>query len=404
MTLIIGNDVGMGNGNHSRTGYDFKINRNGARLRHVDVMDSPGYVDPKHEVDYLNESDSSDQCYNGSYRGIHEPIASSSSRRFKRQKMSMTRGMEIQAQDYQAVARNSKNIMWTSTMDNCLTDLLLEQVRLGRKIEKGFHKDAWAAVVSTFNARCGTRLSKEHCKNRLKTWKKIYLSVKALLDHEGFRWDDKRKMVYADDEVWDYYIKLHPEANKYRYKAVRRFNELALIMGNEVAEGIPLRTCAEMNRYNTTNPGLEDVDGMDPAGSEDPEHWADSMHESDHSDQGVDRSSDEEATEEEPTTSTSSKESKRLKRNVAKEISESLAEMASALRMLAETRGRIDRANKPSKMKILFDEVKKIPNIDKRFLLAACDFLASDNNRAELFLAIDENLRHEWLLMHIPKS
>lgn len=93
-------------------------------------------------------------------------------------------------------------------MDGCLTDLLLEQVYLGRKIDNGFHKDAWKDVVPGFNARCRMKLGKEHFKNRLRTWRKIYLSVKALLDHSGFRWDDKHKMVCAEDHVWEEYIKV----------------------------------------------------------------------------------------------------------------------------------------------------------------------------------------------------
>lgn len=118
--------------------------------------------------------------------------------------------MEAQFKDsHEKASHAKKNIMWTRTMDRCLINLLAEQVYLGRRIENGFHKDAWDFVVQTFNARCGTRLNKGNFKNRLKTWRKIYPAVKALLSQNGFGWDEKHEMVYANDQVWDAYIKVH---------------------------------------------------------------------------------------------------------------------------------------------------------------------------------------------------
>lgn len=175
---------------------------------------------------------------------------------------------------------------------------------------------------------------------------------------------------------------------------------MAVIMGNDVADGSPLRIGADF-KMNGNGRALDDLDGMDPAGSVDPEHMAVCLHESDHSDRDVDGSS--QGGIQQPATSSTSKPCKRRKKSVAEGISQSLAEMARALRMLAEGRERAERANKPSKMKILFDEVKKIPNIDNRFIFTALDFLASDQNRAEMFLAIDEDMRHEWLLLHVPQ-
>lgn len=174
---------------------------------------------------------------------------------------------------------------------------------------------------------------------------------------------------------------------------------MAVIMGNDVADGSPLRIGADF-KMNGNGRALEDLDGMDPAGSVDPEHMAVCLHESDHSDRDVDGSS--QGGIQQPATSSTSKPCKRRKKSVAEGISQSLAEMARALRMLAEGRERAEKANKPTKMKILFDEVKKIPNIDNRFIFAALEFLASDQNRAEMFLAIDEDMRHEWLLLHVP--
>lgn len=85
MALIIGNDVG--NGSHSRTGAEIKINDNASGLKDVDVMYAAGSVDPEHEGDNMHESDSSDRGDDGSPQGgIHQPATSSSSKLSERQK------------------------------------------------------------------------------------------------------------------------------------------------------------------------------------------------------------------------------------------------------------------------------------------------------------------------------
>ena len=66
---------------------------------------------------------------------------------------------------------SSKKKMWTKPMERMFLDLLLEQVHLGRKGEGGFKKEAWIAIERTFNATMDLNLSRDHFKNKLKTWK-----------------------------------------------------------------------------------------------------------------------------------------------------------------------------------------------------------------------------------------
>lgn len=103
-----------------------------------------------------------------------------------------------------------KNMTWTNEMDSCLSRILVEQVLLGNKSESNnkFKHTAYDVAVFGLNERFQLDLTKDHVKNRIKTWKKLYACVKELLDHSEFRWDEKQKIVVAEDSVWKDYIKV----------------------------------------------------------------------------------------------------------------------------------------------------------------------------------------------------
>jgi hypothetical protein len=101
-----------------------------------------------------------------------------------------------------------KYISWTDEMDRCLTQLLVEQVMLGNKLEKNFKPVAYTAALTVLNDKFGLDLTKENIRNRLKTWKKQYRLVMELLSHCGFEWDERCKMVVANASDWNEYIKV----------------------------------------------------------------------------------------------------------------------------------------------------------------------------------------------------
>ncbi|KAK3020560.1 hypothetical protein RJ639_046910 [Escallonia herrerae] len=92
-------------------------------------------------------------------------------------------------------------------------------------------------MASLFNAKFKFQNKKDVLKNRHKTLRNLYKATKNLLDQEGFRWDETRQMVTADDRVWDDYIKVHPDARSYRIKSIPHFSDLCEIYKNTTVEG-----------------------------------------------------------------------------------------------------------------------------------------------------------------------
>ncbi|XP_027917610.1 L10-interacting MYB domain-containing protein isoform X2 [Vigna unguiculata] len=92
--------------------------------------------------------------------------------------------------------------IWTPEMDGYFIDLMLEQVSQGREVEDHmFSKKAWKHMSSMFNAKFNFQYEKDVLKNRHKTLRNLYRSIKNLLGQPGFSWDEKRNMVIVDDQV-----------------------------------------------------------------------------------------------------------------------------------------------------------------------------------------------------------
>ncbi|MED6170681.1 hypothetical protein PIB30_033333 [Stylosanthes scabra] len=140
---------------------------------------------------------------------------------------------------YQTCSSNdkekSKYVIWTSEMDSKLAKVLVEQVKKGNKVDNVFKPEALAAAVKALNEQFGLYLSKGHIKNRLKTWRKQFGVLKELLVQRGFEWNERQKMVVADDAVWNQYIKAHPDGRIFRAKSIENYDELCTILGNDKA-------------------------------------------------------------------------------------------------------------------------------------------------------------------------
>ncbi|KAI4337231.1 hypothetical protein L6164_015674 [Bauhinia variegata] len=126
---------------------------------------------------------------------------------------------------------------WTPPMDRCLIDLLLEQTTKGNKIGQTFITQAWNEMISSFNMQFKSHYDKEVLKNRYKHLRRQFNDVNNLLKQNDFSWNDKREMVVAEDNIWDAYTKVHPDARSLRVKTLPGYLKLRDIFRKESFEG-----------------------------------------------------------------------------------------------------------------------------------------------------------------------
>ncbi|TQE05076.1 hypothetical protein C1H46_009228 [Malus baccata] len=126
---------------------------------------------------------------------------------------------------------------WTPAMERYFIDLMLDQVHRGNRLGHTFNKQAWNDMLMMFNGNFGTPYDMNTLKSHYTSLWRQFNDIKNLLDQNGFSWDNTRQMVIADKYAWDTYVKVHPDAQVYRNKALMTFNDLCLIYAHTQADG-----------------------------------------------------------------------------------------------------------------------------------------------------------------------
>ncbi|CAN1859033.1 L10-interacting MYB domain-containing protein [Linum perenne] len=132
-----------------------------------------------------------------------------------------------------AAAGNRGRTYWQPSMDRYFMDLMMEQLRKGNQIDGVFRKQSWMEMIADFNSKFGFSYDVDVLKNRYKTLRRQYNVIKSLLELEGFRWDDHRQMVTADDSVWQDYIKIRTDARQYMTRPVPCYKDLCTICSGD---------------------------------------------------------------------------------------------------------------------------------------------------------------------------
>ncbi|XP_042511176.1 uncharacterized protein LOC122086442 isoform X2 [Macadamia integrifolia] len=305
----------------------------------------------------------------------------------------VVRSSQFEGMDDQDPPTNDRmKTKWTPPMDRYFIELMMDQVNRGYKVGNAFRKEAWAQILSLFNARFGLELDKESLRNRYRKLRMQYNALKTLLDHGGFRWDETRQMVTADDNVWDDYLKGHPEARSYRTKTVPNYNDLCVIYGHPTTDG--RHSCSGPDVDHDEKPGMEIEVWEEPispisAGRGDP--LIDTQESSSQSDEAMDISNQR---NKRPFALPSTMEHSRKRQRLSDQsMVDALREMAIAVTSLANKKEN-DSSNT---LENVVNALKAIPDVDEDLFLDACDLL-EDEQKAKMFLALDATIRKKWLM------
>ncbi|KAF7815604.1 L10-interacting MYB domain-containing protein-like isoform X4 [Senna tora] len=288
----------------------------------------------------------------------------------------------------------SKYVAWTDAMDRCLTELLVKQVMMGNKLEKNFKSSAYMSAVSVLNEKFGLHLTKENIMNRMKSWRKQYGLVKEMLSHGGFEWDDRRKMVVANDSEWNEYIKKHPKARHLRSRCIENYNELGVIVGNEQASGHWSETCERHHPTLNYEEHAETPAQILAIEDEETSHDDDD----DDDEESDDMQGSSEQTRARPSSSNSKQPSSK-KRRASDVMLEMMSLMAVDIGRIADA---LTKNNESSCcLEEVFEIVQNIAEFDDDLIIEACEYLCFDEKRALMFMKLDESLRKKWLLKRL---
>ena len=100
-------------------------------------------------------------------------------------------------------------LRWTDDMDSRLIDAMLEEVRLGNRVDGTWTTQAYNNIVEALRNAGVPDVSKNNVKNRLKTLKDKWREVHDLFKGtSGFIYSPLSKRFEAEDRVWDELIRV----------------------------------------------------------------------------------------------------------------------------------------------------------------------------------------------------
>ncbi|XP_058087527.1 uncharacterized protein LOC131234612 [Magnolia sinica] len=85
-------------------------------------------------------------------------------------------------------------------------------------------------------------------RNQLQTLKKKYNLTKLALSKSGFGWDEERKCVTAEPDVWDEFIKAKPKVVHIRNKSFPQLAQFDIICGDNSTTENAARTTANLEK------------------------------------------------------------------------------------------------------------------------------------------------------------
>ncbi|KAK9285420.1 hypothetical protein L1049_024613 [Liquidambar formosana] len=285
----------------------------------------------------------------------------------------------------------AKYVRWTPRMDDILTEVLRDEYHKGHKGDNGWKPTALQAAVNVINSQLGMSLNKENIRSRLKTWRGLYTAVQELLNQTGFGWNDTKKMVEAEDSVWDDYLQNHSDAAQFRHRSIDNFDDISLIIGNDQANGQGAQTGIEADNIvetidleaNTDNIGIEGIRFEF---------------------EGLSGNESQPATTQPLKSKLPSSQGNQLPKNKRKgrddAISTDLRFLGENIKIVADAINNRDKID----MDLLMLEIEKISNFDDDLVVEAMEYLSGDKKRADLFLALKENQKRIWLLKRLRRE
>ncbi|KAA1102417.1 hypothetical protein PGTUg99_033775 [Puccinia graminis f. sp. tritici] len=126
-----------------------------------------------------------------------------------------------------------RTLQWTSVMEKAAIQLYYDAALEGRRLDNGFKSDVHQHVVNKLNEQFpGAEFTISKCKSKLsQSFKKEYDAFLACRNASGFGWDEIRCEVTASNDVWEHFLKSHPQARRFRNQPFPEWEQLQVIFG-----------------------------------------------------------------------------------------------------------------------------------------------------------------------------
>ncbi|KAG8485938.1 hypothetical protein CXB51_002765 [Gossypium anomalum] len=259
----------------------------------------------------------------------------------------------------------SKQFRWTKPMEHLFLEILAEEAQKGNKPSNSFKAVSINRVAKAISERFQVHCDAKHVENHLRTVKNQWQIICTIRGESGFGWDDNLKMITCDRATYDATVMAHKKYEPFLNKSIDHYDEMALVVGKDMATGSFARTFADID--------LDD-DNQD----------------------SVPIDCENEEVEEVRTKVSSSGTSKRKRKNTQESaVNEQIKFMGEQLGKIANALEQFTVDKTPQ----LYEELMSMEEegFDDDFLCSVFDYLVSHESEAKAFLVKSKKHRKIWL-------
>ncbi|KAL2325485.1 hypothetical protein Fmac_024543 [Flemingia macrophylla] len=164
-----------------------------------------------------------------------------------------TMSTQVREEDYREGSNIRDFTKWTDDMDFRLLIAMLEEARLGNRVDGNGTAQAYNNIVESLKQSGLISITKYNVKNRQKSLKDRWREVHDLFSGlSGFTRDESTKRFTAEPEVWDDLIKAKPYAAKWKVNPIRYYDLMEELWGVDRATGHMARTTHQTRKNIST--------------------------------------------------------------------------------------------------------------------------------------------------------
>ncbi|KAH1072770.1 hypothetical protein J1N35_025098 [Gossypium stocksii] len=141
----------------------------------------------------------------------------------------------------------SKQFRWTKPMEHLFLEILAEEAQKGNKPSNSFKAFSINRVAEAISERFQVHCDAKHMENHLRTVKNQWQIICTIRDQSGFGWDDNMKMITCDRATYDAAVMAHKKYEPFLNKSIDHYDEMALVVGKDMATGSFARTFADID-------------------------------------------------------------------------------------------------------------------------------------------------------------
>ncbi|KAK5846540.1 hypothetical protein PVK06_002832 [Gossypium arboreum] len=141
----------------------------------------------------------------------------------------------------------SKQFRWTKQMKHLFLETLAEEAQKGNKPSNTFKAVSINRVVEAISEKFQVQCDAKHVENHLRTVKKQWQIICTIRGESGFGWDDNMKMITCDRATYDAAVMAHKKYEPFLNKSIDHYDEMALVVGKDMATGSFARTFADID-------------------------------------------------------------------------------------------------------------------------------------------------------------